>query len=121
MELRINKSLVTHIKIYDQEDTGKIWCEEKTVKTFFNLFTVERYSAGFYFEGRQDYWNYYGFFSKEDADQCVDLTHNNLYLFHRPKAEIFAGQEKLKVKYFDTVEEAKGYCEKNFPNVNVVL
>lgn len=120
MELRINKSLVTHIKICDQKNTGKIWCEEKVVKSFFKLFTVERYPAGFYFEGRQDDWNYYGYYSKEDVEECVDFTHDNTHVFRKPKAEIFAGKENLKTKYFETIEEARKYCTDNFPNVKQV-
>ena len=42
-------------------------------------------------------------------------------LWYLPKVSIFCGEKLIKEKTFNTTEEAKEYCDVNFPNVNIIL
>ncbi len=116
MELRINKSLVTHIKIYDQEESGYIWCNAVPERRiFFNLITTDYgWGAAYWWRGRQGSFNDKLFKLKSNM---IDI---NGVVYFIPHITIFAGNEKLKTKYFETIEEARKYCTDNFPNVKQI-
>lgn len=115
-ELRINPENVSHIKIYDLEATGYIWCDAIKKKTvlFGWITTVEPYEEGYYFNGAQGWLS-----DKIEPKSHMRTIEGELYL--DPCISIFAGETKIKTKFFKTVEECKEYCDLNFPNVNVVV
>lgn len=116
METRINSKTVSHIDIYDLEATGYIWCDEiKEKKVFFNLISLnDAYEEGYWYNG------YQGFFG-EKLDKSKNYMRNvNGEIYFIPHISIFCGQEKIKTIYFETFEEAKEYCDKNYGEVNVI-
>lgn len=115
-ELRINPENVSHIKIYDLEATGYKWCDAIPLKrVLFNSITVQDpYEEGYWYNGHQ------GFFSdKIEPKSHMRTIEGELYL--DPCISIFAGETKIKTKFFKTIEEYKEYCDVNFKNVNVII
>jgi hypothetical protein len=109
-----NKEKVTHIQITDLTKTNYIWCDEiKEKRIFFNIILlIEGYKAGFY-KGNQT-----GCFSiriDKPEEGSVDI---NGVLHWLPTVKVYINRECVGFKYFDTIEEAKDFCKKEFPNVD---
>lgn len=120
MEIRINPEQITHIKIYNSICENYVWCDKKSGKSlFWGLISDSDYEEGYYPQGIQTWRTQYLMLTKEDVNkEYYDIDG---VLYRTPRIEIFAGKEIIKRKYFKTVEEAKEYCDKTFPNINVVI
>lgn len=117
-ELRINKDLVSHIRIYDLEKTINYYKAETTKKYFFGLFK-ETEHEGYYWKAgyAMEYYEY----SIEDIQNSKTYVDIDGILWRNPRIEIFAGKEMIKRKHFKTVDEAKNYATHKFPNVNIKI
>ncbi len=115
--ITFNKEKVTHIKITDLIKTDYIWHDErKKVKKLFGLITLkEGYKAGFYKGDPTSLFTY-------SIDEAVEGSINiNGIFYWLPVIEVYINNERVGLKYFDTIEEAKSFCEKEFPNVKYKL
>jgi hypothetical protein len=113
METRINPQKVSHIQIYDAHK-GYRWSDciqEFEYKTFKKYWLFKTNKDGYYNVRGWD--NYF----KELPKGCYDLL-GELYSY--AKAEIFSGGKQIKTEYFESIEQAKEYCDKNFKEVNVI-
>jgi hypothetical protein len=116
-ELRINKDLVTHIKIYDLEYSGYYYLPEIKVKTWWGGTKVKQ-EEGIYKKYR-DWWieRKYSveYFEKEyKFVRIKDKYYEPIHIM------IFAGETKLKYKRFNSLQEAKEYCDREFPNIKTI-
>lgn len=116
METRINPNQVSHIKIKRLQKTKYFWIPEKTRSFLFGLFK-STIKEGYY------YWNtvFEGEVVYFANEKCVDMVDIDGDLWYLPKVSIFCGEKLIKERYFNTFEEAKEYCNINFPNVNITL
>lgn len=122
METRINPQQVTHIKIYDEckgvrynyQTVDYVWMEEDSFLLFW-FYKVVNYPAGFYRNCNR------GFITN---DTPFELEHWHFVrgncIWSKPKIEIFAGEKLIKSMYFESVKDAKNYCNKNFHNVSII-
>lgn len=114
VELRINKDLVTHIKIHDWKKSHYYFKPALTTTYFFGLYK-ETEREGYYLKGDRFEWFE---FTVDEVKKAIDVVDKNEVLWYKPKIEIFTQKEKIKTFYFNTVEQAKDFCNTNFPNVN---
>lgn len=112
-----NKEKVTHIQITDLIKTDYVWYDEiKEVRKLFGILLVkEGYKAGFY-NGVQTSWNSHRISKVEKGSVNIDGV-----LHWLPVIKVYIGSERVGVKYFKTIEEAKSFCEVEFANVNYKL
>ena len=124
METRLNKELVTHLRIKKEckgvlYSCGTIvefdWREDVT-QSLFGFFREVLYPKGYYRKGlAQSSWHLH---CKDVPEGCYDLG-GELYSFS--SVSIFIGEKIIKTKYFSTFDESKQYCDENFPNVNLII
>lgn len=115
-QLRINKDLVTHIKIYDSKIVENYRGEKyKHLKAhmfkFLWFIPAQYYEEGYYRNGVYDTWY---------CNDGKDIRYKDVdgFLWINVRVEIFAQKELITTEYFNSLEEAKEYCNTNFPNVN---
>jgi hypothetical protein len=121
METRINPQQVSHIQIYDEckgvryqyQTIEYVWMEEDSF-LFLWFYKVLNYPAGFYRDCKRRYIS---------NDTPLELEHwhfvRDNYVWSKPKVEIFVGEKRIKTEYFESLEQAKEYCDTNFKEVNV--
>jgi hypothetical protein len=112
-----DKSKITHINITDLIKTDYVWYDEiKEVRKFFNLILVrEGYTAGFY-NGYQTGW----FSNKINKVEKGSVDIGGV-LYWLPVIKVYVNSERVGIKHFDTIEEAKEFCALEFPNVDYNL
>lgn len=117
METRINPQQVSHIQIYDAHK-GYRWLNcnlEYTFRPKYKHWFWENQPQGYYRKGKpQSTWTSR---FEELPEGCYDLL-GELYSY--AKIEIFAGEKRIKTEYFESIEQAKKYCNKNFKEVSVI-
>jgi hypothetical protein len=121
-EVRINPQQVSHIQIYDEckgvrylfGTIDYVWMEEDSF-LFLWFYKILNYPAGFYRNCKR---------KSISNDTPLELEHWHFVrdncIWSRPKIEIFAGGKQIKTEYFESIEQAKEYCDKNFKEVNVI-
>lgn len=134
-ELRINKDRVSHIEIYDTikgiQKSGHVINnsyellprKEERIKYFIPFFNETLiYPEAYYKNGvyeLSDYWTYS--YTKEEINDIRGLYISGIDVWTKVFVKIYAGSHMIKSLYFDNIEEAKKYCEDNFPNVNIII
>lgn len=135
MELRINKDKVSHIKIFDvrrgvQEEYWnnkyyKLLPKTRKREWFFIFTWMETYEEAYYRNGEYDkddmFTSGYDFYTKEEVGDLEGVFIDGDELYTKPIIKIYSNDYLLKSKFFDTLDEAKSYCDNNFPNVNVIF
>ena len=120
--LKINRDLVTHIKIFNEKKDFYVWLHKKNL--FFGTLCIYRegfYREGIYREGiYRDFWGHH---TLEDLEElyCNNLVFKNKSVSLKPHIEIYCQKTLLKILYFDSLEEAKKYCNNYFPKINFEL
>ena len=111
-DVRFDKSKVTHINIEGLEHSNFEYKEE--CKTSFFGFNISYYEAGYYYGGVQS--NIYPFIGKEHIGN-KDMVDIDNKLYYKPLIEVYINKERVKVKVFETIEEARKYCSENYKNI----
>lgn len=123
MELRIREDSIDYVKIYDSERTYYSYLPEKQEKWFFGLIPWEYYPSGYYKYSR--YKKQMGmlldYYSEKEISQGDRYTVVGQRVYIKPGISIFTKNECIKTKYFHTLEQAKRYCNENFPNLKVII
>lgn len=117
MKTLFDKEKVTHIQIQDLVKTDYVWYDEiKEVRKLFGLLlTREGYKAGFY-KGLQTSWFAHRIDKEEKGSISIDGV-----LHYLPTIKVYINSERVGIKYFETIEDAKSFCKAEFPNVNYKL
>jgi hypothetical protein len=123
-ELRLDKSKVTHITITDKSSKiGYMGYEyfllpEKTVTHWFSKDTI--YPEAYYANGKYTTYSNLGepYYTKEEIYDLPNLYFDGNMLYEKAYVNIHIGKFVVKTLYFKTLQEAKNYCNMNFPNVN---
>jgi hypothetical protein len=126
-ELRLDKSKITHIIIKDKNPKiglmGHIYLyrPEKVVKNRFWFDTS--YPEAYYLNGIYclDAGMCTNAYYTPDEAMAKDFLIEDNQLFYKPLAMFFIGNHKVDELNFSTLEEAKTYCDINFPQINYVL
>lgn len=113
METRINPNQVSHIAICDGHKgfpfSNKIVEFKYKPKKKFLFFKTD--DEGWYAE---DGYNTF----KKLPPFCYSLL-DELYTY--PLVSVFCGEKRIKIKSFETLEQAKEWVTQNFPNCNVIV
>lgn len=117
-QTRINPDLVSHIKICDKTQTDYVYKSKKVHKYLFGLYK-EVEPAGYYTINL--FCNEVLIFTIDEVKESVDVFDIDGVLYYKPCVEVFSGGKKIKTRYFNTLEEAKEYCDINFPNIKTVI
>ena len=116
-ETRINSNHVSHIKITPAVKTDYIWCNEiPKKKNWLGITTQYGYEEGFWWKGKP------GFYSvRLDTDEYKEFVEIDGVLWSNPFLEIFANGKCIFGRHYETVEEIKLLCSREFTNVSIVL
>lgn len=110
--IKFDKTKVTHIQIQNLVKTEFIWLEEiEEKRTFFDLLLlVVNSKAGYYREGSRK-----SFRIDTVEEGSVDI---NGVLHWLPYVRVYINSEVVGLKYFNKLEDAITWCDKEFQNVN---
>lgn len=112
MEVRINPKTVSHIRIRDLIKSDYIWCEKIEAKRNF-WWSEDGYEEGYWSGGHQGIFSYR--FDEKEGVKDIDGV-----LWYLPSVSVYFGEKLIKELFFETYKEARQYCDKNFPEVNVI-
>lgn len=137
-ELRINKSAVTHLiltKRFEGINNGYhtkkyYWLPEKVEKFLWWVDGV--YPEGFYHNSlRNSIWgSHYGEFKADFT--LEELNKSKRYYEHtqdsmsppsvwtKDNVEVYCGKLLLETYYFENYSEVRSFCDKEFPNINLI-
>lgn len=116
-ETRINSNHVSHIKITPAIKTNYIWCNELPKKKHWLGFIKEYgYEEGFWENGYQGYFGL-----RLDTTEFTDFVEIDGVLWENPRLEIFANGKRIFGRHYETVEEIKLLCSREFTNVSIIL
>ncbi len=135
MELRINKDTVTHIEIYDVrkgiQQTGNVRNDsyellpykKERIKYFIPFFNKTIiYPKGYYRNGIYELSEYSSYhYTEKKIENMKGIFVFGLDVFTKPFVKIYVGNTLIKSMYFDFIDEAQSFCNKKFPNVNVIF
>lgn len=113
METRINPQQITHIKLYGAHK-GYRWSngiQKFEYRKFKKYWLFKTNKDGYYSTSGWD--NYF----ESLPEGCYDLLGD---LYTRAKIEIYFGEKRIKTMHFDSLEQAKEYCNKNYKKVNLI-
>lgn len=113
MKTLFNKEKVTHLQIRDLIKSNYIWCNEvKEKRVFFNMFLSQVGSKEGYYENKIRSWIY-----RVDKVEKGSIDIDGV-LHWLPYVQVYINKECVGLKYFNKLEEAVAYCDKEFENVN---
>lgn len=131
-ETRVNPALVSHIHLHDENhqvlgyrrDWSSVrglfkYCEQKEAHPWEKFITGSKYfTEGYWLNGIQ---------SLNSASISMEAAKEEWYkkenesLVRKAYVEVWSSSEKILTKYFDTFEEAKEFCNANFPTVKAIV
>ena len=112
MQTRINPKTVSHIRVSDIRKSNYIWCEKIEAKKGF-WWSEDGYDEGYWWKGVSGVFSYK--FDRKEGVKDIDGV-----LWFLPSINIYFGEKVIKELFFKTYKEARQYCDKNFPEVNVI-
>jgi hypothetical protein len=126
-EIRLDKTKVTHIKIKDGFkgiSTGLGIKQYKFLKAnyvkFFNWKHLQ-FKAGFWRDGKQNEARFCAMYETDEILNNESFVVDDNWVYTKPSAIIYVGEQVIKTLYFIDLDSAKRYCDINFPNVNFTI
>lgn len=137
MEIRINKDQVTHIKIYDSVKGAYLssisgegntitfsLLPEKKISRWAKFWTgLDKLEEGYYRDGKYKFPERFKttFISKDKVGRNKRYKNVDGELWENIEVEIYNSKTMMKRLWFSSMEEAKGFCSSNLPNVDLIF
>ena len=108
-ETRVNSEYVTHIKITPAVNSGFVW-RDKVEKR--GLFGRDK-------SIQEGYYSKFGY--RLDVENWKYLNIIDNVVWYQPFLEVFCGETLVYSAHYETTEEIRELCQREFPYINVIL
>lgn len=108
-ETRINSNYVSHIQITPAVNSGFVW-RDKVEKR--GLFGRDK-------SLKEGYYNRLG--NSIDVENWGYITIIDNTVWYQPFLEVFCGETLVYSAHYETTEEIRELCQREFPYINVIL